>query len=509
MIRAALGGITFFLMGAVASYSANLTWDANGTGVGQVDGSGSWLDANQWYDGVSNVNWTSGDNATIGVGGAGGTITLGAVNASALTFNSFSGTYILTGGSLGMGTGITAAPGAAEVIIETPLIMSADAVINSSGAGSKVTVVNPLVINGGGNKILTLSGANSNGNTIQGTLTNGAGGTLQVTVSMSNNGDRWGLSGTNTYSGKSYVNKGWLYIQGRDALPTNSYVELRGVSSSKGNLALLDDGVGTITFVNEVEKFEVQTSAGGNVSFFVGNNNIANGGISSGTTTGSTIAIGPLYLNGDARVRDMYINSTSANDYRLQFNDVYSQANYNTSNWPFYFNPTSGRVFLAGTISQKSGNTIGTAHRLGLSGTTTGNMVTGVIADPADYTSGSNTSARPLGLIKNNSSTWTLVGMNTFTGPTEVSGGTLVLDGPECLSDVASLTMSGSGSLQINAGQKEKVGSLYFGATQQTNGTWGSSASRAQNKNDTYFAGDGVLYVGIDLPALGTVIILR
>ena len=110
--------------------------------------------------------------------------------------------------------------------------------------------------------------------------------------------------------------------------------------------------------------------------------------------------------------------------------------------------------------------------------------------------------------------TLTLSGINTFSGTTTVTGGTLIIDGgskSQCLSDTNRLTISGSGKVQLNAGVREKVGELYLGASPSSpaTGTWGSLTSSAANKNDTYFAGKGVLYVGIDIPADGTVLLLR
>jgi len=141
---------------------------------------------------------------------------------------------------------------------------------------------------------------------------------------------------------------------------------------------------------------------------------------------------------------------------------------------------------------------------LNLDGTATGNEIHGVIADPTNAPAISN----PLRLTKSNNSTWTLSGINTFSGTTTISAGTLVIDGggkSQCLSDTNLLTISG-GKLQLEAGVKEKVGSLMLGAAIQTNGIWGSSTSGATFTNDTYFAGTGWLYVGVDIPASGTLI---
>ena len=70
------------LLATSSLQAATLTWDHNADGTAS-DGGGTWLNANQWLDGVTPATWNNGtpDNAIIGSGGTGGTITLGAVSA--------------------------------------------------------------------------------------------------------------------------------------------------------------------------------------------------------------------------------------------------------------------------------------------------------------------------------------------------------------------------------------------------------------------------------------------
>jgi hypothetical protein len=95
----AIFALTVSAMLSISSQSsaATLTWDANGATALQTDGAGGgWLTANQWWNGLANVNWTSGDDAIFGNGGAGGAVTLaGGTTVNSLTFNSFTGTYTL------------------------------------------------------------------------------------------------------------------------------------------------------------------------------------------------------------------------------------------------------------------------------------------------------------------------------------------------------------------------------------------------------------------------------
>lgn len=101
------------------THAADLTWDANALGAGQTDGTGTWLNADQWWDGSANATWNNAtpDNAIIGSGGTGGTITLGAVSAGTVLLDNFGGTYTLNGTSLAQTGGITVGSTAGNVTI--------------------------------------------------------------------------------------------------------------------------------------------------------------------------------------------------------------------------------------------------------------------------------------------------------------------------------------------------------------------------------------------------------
>jgi autotransporter-associated beta strand protein len=76
--------------------SANYIWDSNGPTGGPVDGGGAWLATGKWWDGLFNRDWTSTYNASFGLGGAGGAVTLASPTVvNSMTFNLFSGTYTI------------------------------------------------------------------------------------------------------------------------------------------------------------------------------------------------------------------------------------------------------------------------------------------------------------------------------------------------------------------------------------------------------------------------------
>ena len=99
-------------------------------------------------------------------------------------------------------------------------------------------------------------------------------------------------------------------------------------------------------------------------------------------------------------------------------------------------------------------------------------------------------------LTKSGSGTWTLSGTNTYTGTTSVTGGTLACSSAVSLGSGA-LNINSGAKLQLNFNGTRQVASLKFNSgTAQANGTYGSTASTATNKNDTYFAGTGTVTVG-------------
>jgi autotransporter-associated beta strand protein len=99
------------------------------------------------------------------------------------------------------------------------------------------------------------------------------------------------------------------------------------------------------------------------------------------------------------------------------------------------------------------------------------------------------------GLLKTGFNTLTLSGVNNYSGPTTVTAGTLQCNNPDALGNGGTLTISGSGKVNLNYTGEHNVAILSLGGVAQTSGTYGSSASPAANKNDTYFTGTGVVRV--------------
>jgi len=339
------------------------------------------------------VNSISDSSSPITLGGGGGTFTYGSGAIVPLTLNNRQ--FLLTGG----------------------------ATINNSSTQS-LTINTDIGFSGTGARGLTLSAVAGPTNVFSGRLTDNAGGAFSLTKSGAGT---WTLSGTNTYTGQTTINDtgGTMYFQNAsNSLPAASTVWIGG----SAGMRLLDDGAGTINLGNNVQVGVAGTGERDGPTFFIGNNNTANGGNSSGTTTGSTIALGAFDLTyGDNRSTQI-LNITGANGYRLQIAGltIAKRADYGKPQ----LNPTTAPLTITGTVTMASGKLATDSTNgdtLELMGTATGNLISGAIKDAADYPT--NPNAKPLNITKSGTGTWVLTGVNTYTGATSISDGTLEIGG--------------------------------------------------------------------------------
>jgi autotransporter-associated beta strand protein len=184
----------------------------------------------------------------------------------------------------------------------------------------------------------------------------------------------------------------------------------------------------------------------------------------------------------------------------MVFNQRQIELNGNNTS-TVYINNNNSAATNTITINTDLLITVNQAKTLELGGSNGGeNIFAGVI---------SNRSGSYLTKVnKAGSGKWILAGTNTYTGITAVNDGTLVLRGEESIDDSATINIT-SGLLDIET--REKVGVLQTNGVVSVpaTGTWGSTSSGAEFKNDTYFTGNGILYVGVDYPPPGTVLIIN
>jgi hypothetical protein len=136
------------------------------------------------------------------------------------------------------------------------------------------------------------------------------------------------------------------------------------------------------------------------------------------------------------------LNITGGNGYSLSLTGMLSNAGVGTGTT--VLNPTTANLSL-GTFSSTSAG----LKTLQLDGSSAGNAVTGNITDGTLGT---------VGLVKANTSTWTLSGSNTYSLGTTAAGGTLVL--------------ASAGALPSNSGLNISSGATVSIANHSTNATY-------------------------------------
>ncbi|MCE9630135.1 MAG: autotransporter-associated beta strand repeat-containing protein [Planctomycetia bacterium] len=431
--------------------AATVTWDANGTAASVTDGAGAWLGASQWWNGTSNVSWTSGDDAVFGVGGTGGAVTLSATTtAASLAFNSFSGTYTLgtSGQTLTLGSGgLMMNAGAGAVTLASPITLgTAQSWTNNSAS---LLTASAAITNGG----FGLTFAGSGSTTLSGTIS-GAGGLTKSGAGTLTLGNV-----QNTYSGGTIVNGGTLTL---------------GTGAANGNIR------GSLT-VNSGAA--VNANAGG---WSLGYGGTRSGAAYSGTSvTSITINSGLLNftnVNSSAGLAANTITLTGGTVGGVSF----AWYNANTLTPTLQTLASSARSTLSGGISL----------RLSTSGTLTFDVASGSTADGIDLlvsgpitdavatdTQGSSNNGG--NLVKAGAGRMVLSGSNTFPGGLTLSAGQL---------DLNSTTAAGAGGFTITGG---------------TIGNSSGSAITLSNNNaqswsaDFTFAGPNDLNLGSGAVTLG------
>jgi fibronectin-binding autotransporter adhesin len=104
-----------------------------------------------------------------------------------------------------------------------------------------------------------------------------------------------------------------------------------------------------------------------------------------------------------------------------------------------------------------------------------------------------------LSIIKEGANTQTFTGLNTYTGNTTVTAGTLTITQPY-LADAADVIVGNDGTLALNFAGTDTVNALTIAGVAKSPGNWGSADSGAQFI-DTHLTGTGILQVTTGPPA--------
>lgn len=361
-------------------------------------------------------------------GGSGGILTLTNVNT-------FSGTVTLVSGTLSFNTigdsGVASALGSGGMIVagnsggSTGTLRYTGAAastnrqiqIGSGATGSSTvgvivqndgsgalsftnSIFNPAYATGTSTKVLTLSGSNSDSNTIQGVIADNSAANGGFIALTKDGSGLWILAGNNTFSGQVRIDQGTLSV----ASLSNT-----GVAGPLGT----------------------------------GNSN-ENINIGSGSSTGTLIYTGSTDGSTNRRVQ---IGRSTVN-----------------SGGATLTNNGTGSISFTNTMFNVSDTTITSTtltRTLTLNGTNTGsNVISGVISN----NTGASGADSPIAVTKSGTGSWTLSGVNTFTGQVRIEQGSLSVTTLANTGSSSSLGTGASNAL-INIGASTNTGTLIYTGT--------------------------------------------
>jgi autotransporter-associated beta strand protein/T5SS/PEP-CTERM-associated repeat protein len=460
-------GLLKFSSSLTASGVGSKTLTLQGSGIGEFDGA---------------IVDSGGVNTTAVTKTGTGTWTLTAAGAYSGTTTISNGTLLLGNdaalgtGQLTLGAGTIAASGGARSIANSTVLTGTSVTIG----GSDSFTISGTFTNSGGNRTLTVH--------------NTAITTLSGTVSLSNSGTSRTLTiaGTgNTYITGDISNGSTSTASGLTKTGAGT-LAVSGVNTYAGKTSI-QNGTLSAASLNKVIGGSASSNLGAPIT-------VANGTIPLGFTTST----GTLAYSGIGETTDRVIDLAG------------------TTGGGTIDSSGTGALSFSSTFTATGPG----SKTLTLQGSNTDdNSISGAIVD--------NSATNKTSLTKSGGGNWILAGANTYSGPTTVSAGALVVAGAvaklgignvtvqgmatgttlvvksdvtNAIDDTATLNLLGGGTplladqgyLDLGAGLNDRVGSLLLNGVPQAHGiTFGSTTSGAIFQSDEYFAGTGLISVGI------------
>jgi fibronectin-binding autotransporter adhesin len=253
---------------------------------------------------------------------------------------------------------------------------------NNSGTGA-ITLSGNVAHGGtlGTGRTITLGGSNTGNNTFSGNIVNPTGFTMGL---IKSNAGTWVLTGSNGYTGSTLINQGILRITGSGSLGGAT-----GSTATANNLEF--------TSTNSGGRIEFETTA-----------NLGAADQIRFRNTGGTVGQGGalVYIGTTAQTLSKTIQCDTSIGIRLESDSVGGSLTFDGA-----FSQTNRALYLGGTGT--GNNTLATAF------------------------TGSG------GITKRDAGTWVLSVANTYTGATNINGGTLVIGTSGSLANTA-VTVGGA-----------------------------------------------------------------
>ncbi|MEM7541508.1 MAG: autotransporter-associated beta strand repeat-containing protein, partial [Pseudomonadota bacterium] len=418
---------------AVAT-AANL--DVTGTGTNTFDG--------VIQDGTSAVSLTKS--------GGGGTLTLAGANT-------YTGVTTVTGGTvavanatgLGDATGNTVVNGG-TVELQADIANGEDFNIQGAGVGSAgaITAEGGAARSLGAGTVVTLEADASIGGTQNLTITEAVGQNVGPFGLTKVGAGVLTLSAAATYTGNTVVSAGTLSAGVADVIATSALLDLDGgtfdLNGNDQNIIALTDTTGTGTVTSGVVGAVNVDVTGTGTNTFDGVIQDGSGTVSltksgaGGTLTlaGANTFTGATTISGAGGTLQAGAANVLQNSSGL---DVGAGTTFDTNG------AIQTVVALTGDGTVESSAGLGTLIHTGTS-TFAGTLQNG---------------AGQLRINKGTGGTFTLTGNNTYTGPTQISGGILQAGSVNAIGDTSQVNMGGGATLDLN-GFDQTIGALISGS---------------------------------------------
>jgi autotransporter-associated beta strand protein len=406
-----------------------------------------------------------------------GNTTLSGNNSYTGATNVNSGSLALTSGGTINGSAVSVASGAVLTEAPTSAITGGISLTTSgnttlSGSNSFTGATN---INAG--TLALASGGSLDGSAVtvatSGTLTEATTGAITGGVSLTTSGNTT-LSGSNNYSGATNINAGTLALTNGGSLNGTAITDGTGAiftedatSSIAGSGVFTMDTGGAATIADGNTNFTGSITVGSSVSVGTVTDLLIEA--TQGLGTGNLTITG----NSDGAILQLSGNGVSLNN-PIQFDarttatqvGIENVSGNNSLSGPIT-GVTGGGFYVvqsdSGTLSL-TGNVI-LNHTLVVQGNGNG-LISGVVSDTMGDTGGVTMSG--LG-------TWTLSAANTYTGPTAVNSGTLVVSGSLSATTVASVL--GAGKLEVDGVLNNGISATVSGELSGTGLIGGAAVS--------------------------------
>ena len=443
------------------------------------------------------------------------------VQPNSVTFDNTSKSYLLDSSSgFGISTGTLTKSGTGTVTILTTNLYTGPTTINAG-----------ILQLGDGTFDGTI--ANTSSVTNNGTLAYnwGSGHTAAYAISGTGNVTKNGagvltFSGANTYTGTTTLTEGALIVNGAGNLGTGA------VSVGAGTTLTLDKALAltqTVTGAGSINASSTITLSG-DLTGFAGTYTHNTVGASSGFTVATASSKNAAYVIASVQGSAQGMIASGNGNYTLEMgsltgvtSSLFRGGNVATGTTTLQIGNLGTSTTFAGSINNGTTKALALtkvgAGTLTLTGVNNYNSLTtisggtlqlgdgttdGTIANTSGVTNNStlaynwaldHTAPYPISgsgtVTKDGAGTLTLTGVNTYTGTTTLNSGKLAVNGT-ALPDAGKLVVNGG---LVEPTGTEVVDTLYFGATQQASGTWGSTASGAAHQDDTRFSGTGMISV--------------